>query len=197
MSLQAAEKFMEDLTGIFRCPQGINPEKARAEYITALQNYGPGVLVQAWPRVRDAHGYANWPTPKAIHDACRKIERENRPRNHESSTGFSSREMIEFADVRKLELIESYEIRHTDGYALAREEGWLINLEAAVKSAAHMLAQREFIRRHRQTPGRSVEDTPYLSVDPGGNEFIDITQDDLRGFRHAAETRRPGKREAV
>ena len=191
MSLQAAERFVEDMAGIFRCPQGIDATRARAEYITALQDYGMGVLAQAWPRVRDAHGYSNWPTLKAIHDVCRKIERENRPRNHESSQGFSTKEMIAFADTKKLELIESYERRHADGYLLAQQEGWHLNLEAAVRSAAHTIAQREFIRDHGQAPGRSIEDVEFVSVDVDGHEFIEISQDDLRNFRLAAQSRQP------
>ena len=191
MSLQAAERFVEDMAGIFRCPQGIDPTRARAEYISALQNYGMGVLPKAWPRVRDGHGYANWPTLKAIHDVCRKIERENRPRDHESSSGFSTKEMVEFADKRKLELIDAYEKRHSDGYRLAQQEGWNLNLEAAVRSAAHTIAQREFIRDHGQTPSRSIEDVEFVSIDTDGHEFIDISQGDLRNFRSAAQSRQP------
>lgn len=143
------------------------------QYRSVLSGLSPDELNDAWHKCMETWRKKAGPSAADIlasHRAGRTPTASN-SNGILSTAEFLAKQNKRDADrtEERRELIEKYERNHAPGYAMARAEGWIGQLETQVKRSANIIAQRNEQRR----AGAQVQDwRPELSEDRRTESFV-------------------------
>lgn len=177
------------------------------QYRTVLSGLSGDELNAAWHHRNSDWSKKSAPSPADILASHNAIS--TKPRSASNGKMSVTEQLAENDRIRceeRRKLIDDYTAGHASGFEMARVEGWHFQLETQVKRAAHMISQRNEMRRAKKiVPAwraefcdstdeyRQANFIPWFSIvtDDAGEDRIEIDQQTLRVWRAQAQIEGP------